>query len=130
MRNKTLHIKIALIASLIFFAAVLMGEDMTSIALLKDHLTEYEGKEITMVLRLKLHDRVFEKLVFYDERNLDIEFDITRRKISHRLRKDLLNLHEGLKYRVTFKVTGKGDTGMVTGILIRAVPGLIEKIPE
>ncbi len=90
----------------------------------------YKEKTIVLDLRLKYHDRIFEKIIFYDSENVDIEFDISGKERRKLLADDLLNIHEGMTYRVTFRVIGSGSLGGLTGDLAGFKPLIIEKIPE
>lgn len=46
----------------------------------------FRGKMVNMNLRLKVYDRIFEKIVFYDTANHDIEFSIEIKKFRKGLR--------------------------------------------
>jgi hypothetical protein len=45
------------------------------------------------------------------------------------LAKDLINIHEGMLYRVNFTVIGFGTIGGLTGDLHGFVPLIFDKIP-
>ena len=93
------------------------------------NITDYQGKTVTMTLRLKVFDRVFEKISFYDTNNHDIEFSIDKYKISKRLKRELINLHNGMYYRVTFTVESLGPLGLLNGKLISFRPLVLERLP-
>ena len=82
-----------------------------------------------MQLKLKQIDRIFEKIIFYDSENIDIEFDISAKDVKKKLEKDMLNIHEGMLYRVTFIVTGTGNLGGLIGNIQSFTPVFLEKIP-
>ncbi len=90
----------------------------------------YKNKEITLRLRLKLVDNVFHAIVFYDAKNTDIEFDAEYYYKNDMLRPLLLDLHAGMEYCVSFRVTGVGALGNVYGELLRFVPVVLMKLPE
>ena len=83
-----------------------------------------------MRLRLRNVDNVFEKIVFYDADNIDIEFDISDKQKRKTLYNDLLNIHEGMLYEVKFTIIGNGTLGGLIGELQGFSPVIIEKIPE
>ena len=89
----------------------------------------YKNKEVTLNLRLKYIDRIFEKIIFYDSENADIEFDISGKEKRKELSDNLINIHEGMLYRVRFSVIGAGTIGGLTGDLHEFVPLIIDKIP-
>lgn len=89
----------------------------------------YINKKLVINLRLKYIDRIFEKIVFYDSENADIEFDISGKAKRKELSKSLSNIHEGMIYRVTFTVIGAGNLGGLTGDLHDFTPVIIDKIP-
>ncbi len=91
---------------------------------------QYKGKQVTLRLKLKLRDTVFEKIVFYDSKNHDIEFDISDRSLKKKLAPDMRNLHEGIEYLVTFTVRDAGSQGQVIGDLEGFTPIVIGKLPE
>ncbi len=91
--------------------------------------SEYSGREIVLILKLKNRDDIFEKLVFYDRRNADISFDISSKETKKRLSKAFLNLHEGLDYRVKFLVKSIDPVSGVVGEIFSLEPVLIEKLP-
>jgi len=92
-------------------------------------IEKYKNSEITVNLRLKYLDRVFEKIVFYDLDNVDIEFDISGKAKRKELSDDLINIHEGMVYSVRFTVIGAGGLGALTGELHEFMPVILEKIP-
>ncbi len=103
-------------------------ETKTAVEILSE-LNEYSGKEITMRLRLKYIDRVFEKIVFYDKKNYDVEFDINR-KVLHVPAEKIRGLHEGLEYIVNFRVKGVGGNRTLAGELLKLEPAFLVKVPE
>ncbi len=101
--------------------------------LLKDiaqNLAQYKGSTLTLTLRLRNYDTVFEKIIFYDKKNHDIEFDISANQKKKKLRRAMLTLHEGLEYRVTFIVNDRDSLGRVLGDLSGFTPVFLEKLPE
>ncbi len=92
-------------------------------------IDNYKNKVVTLNLRLKYIDRVFEKIVFYDSENNDIEFDITGITKKKVLSDNIINIHEGMMYRIRFTVIGAGNLGGLTGDLLEFTPVIFDKIP-
>ena len=117
---------------LLFLSWQLLGQEVLNIQLndIVADISKYKNSTITMKLKLKLLDNTFEKIVFYDKKNHDIEFDISSKKVKRRLKRNMLNLHEGLDYNVTFKVIDVGNLGLVVGDLMKFSPSLFDALPE
>jgi len=92
-------------------------------------IDKYKNTDIVLNLRLKYIDRIFEKIVFYDSENVDIEFDISGKIKRKQLSGSLINIHEGMIYRVKFTVIGAGAIGGLTGDLQEFIPVIFDKIP-
>ncbi len=90
----------------------------------------YEGKKITMPLKLKSIDNLFGKIYFYDRKNQDIVFDVAIQSGMEEYRTEMLNLREGLEYHVTFLFNGVGNIGIINGELIGFTPAILMKLPE
>ena len=101
-------------------------EHLASIA---SSVESHRGKNITMILKLKKIDRIFESITFYDSNNHDIVFDISGRKKMKFFAPALLNAHEGMNYSVTFTVSGTGNLGLVTGELVSFEPVILDLLP-
>lgn len=120
-----------LILLLLFASATLCLEDREgSIGKIISEIDNYKDKTVTLQLRLKHLDRIFEKITFYDSENIDVEFDISGKERKKMLARDLLNLHEGMIYSVTFRVIGTGNLGGLLGEVQGFRPFFIDKIPE
>lgn len=107
----------------------LLGNSTLTISNVIAEIDSYRNRSITINLRLKQVDRIFEKIIFYDSENIDIEFDISTKEVKKKLQKDMLNTHEGLLYRVNFVVKGTGNLGGLIGELESFTPVFLEKIP-
>ncbi len=118
-----------LIVLMIILPLVLQADIDLTISKIVYEIDAYQNKPVSMTLKLKQVDRIFEKIIFYDSENIDIEFDISGKEAKKRLRKDMLNLHEGMEYRVSFRVTGTGNLGGLIGILESFTPLFLDKIP-
>lgn len=94
-----------------------------------DNVSSYKNKTITLRLRLKYIDRVFNRIVFYDRKNTDIIFDIEKMKDRKEFMKESLNLHPGMEYLVRFTVTDIGSLGLIIGDLTGFTPVALMKIP-
>ncbi len=89
----------------------------------------YRSRTVTLTLKLKRVDDVFEKIVFYDAKNHDIEFDISPRETRKKIARDMRNLHPGAAYRVTFIVRDKGSLGEVIGDIVGFRPAFLDALP-
>ena len=129
--------KILLVTSFILLAAGNLNPQEIKEAVGKEtllmeiaaHINDYKSKTITLRLRLKHVDRIFEKIIFYDKKNHDIEFDISTREIKKRLAPDMLNLHEGMDYNVTFVVQNVGNMGGIIAELKGFKPVILDSVP-
>ena len=100
--------------------------------LLKDifsGISNYKNKEITLKLRFRNLDTIFDKIIFYDRKNYDIIFDTSEIKKTREFKKQALNLHPGLEYLVTFKVRDVSDY-YVSGDLIGFQAFIITRLPD
>jgi len=93
-----------------------------------DDPATFRNRKIVLRLKLKNVDRVFEKIVFYDKDNIDIEFDISDKKLKKNIKKDMHGIHEGMDYFVEFTVI-ESASGMIRGELHGFTPAILEKIP-
>lgn len=125
--NLKLH-SVLCLTIIIFSLNFVSGNNLTISSIIAD-IDSYKNKSVTMTLRLKYIDRIFEKIVFYDSENIDIEFDISDKELKKRLNRDMLNIHEGMIYRVSFSVSGRGHLGGLMGDLQGFKPAFLEKIP-
>lgn len=92
-------------------------------------INAYKTKTLTLRMRLKQVDRIFEKITFYDSKNHDIEFDISSKETKKRLAADMLNVHQGLEYNVTFTVRDAGSAGNVIADLKGFKPVILDALP-
>jgi len=97
---------------------------------IRENASGYGGKTVTMTMNYKNTDRIFSTITFYDRKNQDISFDISIQQTMIEYQRDMLNLHEGLDYLVTFIVNGVDATGFIDGELIRFTPLILTLIPE
>ena len=96
-----------------------------------NNFDQYNNKTIILKLKLKNIDNIFNKIVFYDRKNIDIVFDISILKKTMKFQKRLLNIRPGLEYIVEFTVKDViEETGFISGELIDFQPGIIFKLPE
>lgn len=93
------------------------------------NIDNYKNNTLVLNLRLKYIDRIFEKIVFYDSENVDVEFDISGKAKRTELSANLINIHEGMMYRVRFTVIGAGSLGGLTGDLHEFTPVILDIIP-
>jgi len=124
--KKIITVFILLITTLTFSADnenILISEIIANI-------DNYKNNTIRINLRLKYVDWIFEKIIFYDSENIDVEFDISGKTKRKELSDDLINIHEGMMYRVKFLVIGAGMSGGLTGDLKEFTPVIFDKIPE
>ncbi|MFH0975215.1 MAG: hypothetical protein V1874_05470 [Spirochaetota bacterium] len=92
-------------------------------------INTYRNKTITLKLKLKNLDSVFDKITFYDKKNIDIIFDVSELKKDIRYQKQVLNLHEGLDYSVTFTVKELTEKNNLMGSLISFQPVILSNLP-
>ncbi|PKL38095.1 MAG: hypothetical protein CVV44_13085 [Spirochaetae bacterium HGW-Spirochaetae-1] len=118
---------ICLLAGTFTVSAQEEGKTLSRIAA---DIEQYRDKETTMKLKLKYVDAIFEKIIFYDANNHDIVFDISDKKKRKMLRNQLLTIHEGMDYYVTFLVRGKGALDMIIADLVDFKPVIMSYIPE
>jgi len=93
------------------------------------NIDTYKNTTIVLNLRLKFVDQLSEKIVFYDSENIDIEFKIPGKSKRKELSGNLINIHEGMMYKVKFMVIGSGDLGGLTGDLHEFIPVILDRIP-
>ena len=116
---------------LLFFATSVYSEDDgEGLGKIIAGIHTYKDRSVTLNLWLKQVDRIFEKIVFYDSNNIDIEFDISGKERKSLLAADLLNIHEGMLYSVTFKVIGTGNLGGLLGEIESFKPVIFDLIPQ
>jgi hypothetical protein len=120
--------KIIITIILIFSFFPLFGTDINLNAI-AENISEYKDKTISLKLRFKLLDRVFGKIIFYDNKNIDIEFDISKELKEQKFKSNILNLHKGMLYIVTLKVKNIGHIKEVIGELIDFEPVILGKLP-
>jgi len=94
------------------------------------NIGNYKTKIITLRLKLKNLDNVFKKIIFYDKKNHDIEFDINKYKDDAEFQKSMLNLHQGMEYLVTFRVIDVSSLGPIMGELNKFIPVALINLPE
>lgn len=94
------------------------------------NISKYKGTTLTLRLRLKYLDTVFNKLVFYDRKNTDIEFDVETAMKDKKDGNAFLNLHNGMEYLVTFTINDIGKMGVLIGELGEFVPLALLRLPE
>lgn len=92
-------------------------------------IESYRTKTITLRLRLKHVDKIFENIIFYDSKNHDIEFNFSDREMKKRLAADMLNVHQGMEYNVTFTVREAGSAGNILADLKGFKPVILDALP-
>lgn len=102
----------------------------TLLAEISGNIDAYKSRTLTLRLRLKHVDKIFEKITFYDAKNHDIEFDYSPRALKKKLAADFLNIHEGMYYSVTFVVQNVGNLGEIIAELKGFKPVVLETVPE
>jgi hypothetical protein len=123
--NKIITVLFVLITALSFSAD---NENLIISDIIAD-IDNYKNNTLILNLRLKYIDRIFEKIVFYDSENVDVEFDISGKAKRTELSANLINIHEGMMYRVRFTVIGAGNLGGLTGDLHEFTPVILDIIP-
>ncbi len=90
----------------------------------------YRGKTLNLKMRFKHLDDLFNTITFYDRKNFDITFDFEIQKTMPEYRNEILNLHRGLEYIVTFVVNGVTEQGVIEAELVGFKPDCLLKLPE
>ena len=125
--------KINKIPVLIFtLITISVSAQSTKPVLLKEIISDipaYRNKTVSMKLKLKNIDSIFEKLTFYDPKNIDIEFDYSSKELQEKLRNDFLNLHEGMDYIVVFKIKDTGSLGRISADLESFKTAILDLLP-
>ncbi|HOT44971.1 MAG TPA: hypothetical protein PLM53_19265 [Spirochaetota bacterium] len=129
---KTIILIIVLFSSIYCYSQDLNQNAAENIFLDKivKNINSYKAKTITIPLRLKYVDKIFEKIIFYDKKNHDIEFDISDRFLKKRIAPDMINIHEGMDYHVTFVVQNIGNLGQIIAELKGFKPVILDSVPE
>ncbi len=104
-------------------------KDEPMLRVIAAEIDAYRSRTVTLTLKLKRVDDVFEKIVFYDGNNHDIEFDISPRETRKKIARDMRNLHPGAAYRVTFIVRDRGSLGEVIGDIVGFRPAFLDALP-
>ena len=92
-------------------------------------IENYHNKTITLKLRFKNLDAIFNKIIFYDKKNMDIAFDISHFKKDSQFQRDVMNLREGMEYLVQFKVKKSIKDYQLSGDLISFSVDILLKLP-
>lgn len=96
---------------------------------LSDNIGNYKNKQISMILKLKRYDTVFQVITFYDKKNNDITFDCIELVKQPWFMQQKLNLHPGMEYNVTFTVKSVGNLKEVIADLKYFEPVILQKLP-
>lgn len=124
-----MRIKLLFPILMVFTALSAQDEKLTLKVIVRD-LESWTNKPVEMNLKLKKIDYIFEKIVFYDTDNINIEFSIADKKKKKELAADLLNAHDGVLYRVKFTILGSGNLGGLMGELHGFTPVFSDYVPE
>ena len=92
-------------------------------------IDSYQGKEMELVLRLRSSSEKFSQIVFYDENNHDIVFELNEEDRKKKFKKMLFNHHEGAFYKVNFVINGLDYKKRVNGNLKSFKLMFLEKLP-
>ena len=126
-----INFKFLLVLMCLFFSpAVFFAHDnIESLSDIASSIDNYAGKNVTMTLKLRNINDTFFTIVFYDVNNHDVSFDISDSRAWKKFEKQLLNAHEGMNYRVSFIVKGRGATALLSAELVRFEPFILEIMP-
>ena len=116
---------------LFFSVAVLLAQEknIESLYDIASSADDYVDKNVVMALKLRNINKIFFTITFYDGNNHDISFDISDNKTWKKFEKQLLNVHEGMNYKVSFIVKGRGNPALLSAELISFEPLILEIIP-
>ncbi len=126
------YIKFIILCLVIIAVSISAGAENAKPVLFKEIITDitaYKNKTISMKLKLKNIDYIFEKIIFYDPKNIDIEFDFSSKELQKKLKNDFLNAHEGMDYIVMFTVKDSGNLGRITADLESFKPAILDILP-
>jgi len=101
----------------------------SNLAEISENFNEYKDKEITISLRLKHKDEVFENIIFYDSKNVDISFDYSKNKPIKRMMKKNPMLHRGLMYKVKMIPREVDEQLNIKADLLNYEPAFLDKLP-
>lgn len=96
---------------------------------LSENIDNYKNKNITMIMKLKYYDTLFQVITFYDAKNHDISFDCIDVMKQPWCLQQKNNLHPGMEYNVTFTVKGLGNMKEIIAQLQYFEPVILQKIP-
>lgn len=118
--------------SSILFISPLVSQNYQKLLLreIAENIEDYRNKNITLRLRFKNLDKIFDKIAFYDNKNHDIVFDISGLKEKEDFKQSALNLHKGMEYLVSFRVIEVGANGEIIAILAAFKPFALLKLPD
>ncbi len=124
--KKNIYLNLVVIVFLMNFQLVVFGQEKVAVESkeslnfteIANSIEKYKGKELTIVLRLKYYGKTFHRLVFYDDNNHDIEFDISEKRKDQMFKKQLKDLRRGMKYKVKFKVRGVGNLNYILANIV------------
>ena len=120
--------------SIMFLAVMCQGvssqEEVAELGHIVKEIDRFRDKAVSMTMKFKIHDTVFEHISFYDRKNHDIEFDVSEKEVKRRLKDAMLNLHQGMDYTVVFTVKAVGPMGNVVADVIGFEPVLLLLLPE
>jgi hypothetical protein len=134
--KKNLHSARRIIAAgmlLAFIPCFRLAGQTDQDVLIRDIVREpasFQGKTLYLKLRFKTLDDVFNTITFYDRKNIDITFDFEIQKTMPEYRNEILNLHRGLEYIVTFIVNGVSEQGIIEAELVGFKPDCLLKLPD
>lgn len=103
-------------------------EDKIILNDIAEDIAKYKNKTITLKLRLKNLDTIFDKIIFYDKRNIDIVFDIAELKKGKSFQRQALNIHRGMEYHVVFTIKELTQKKIIIGELKSFTPVILSKI--
>ena len=104
-------------------------KDIETLSDIASSVDDYAGKNVVMTLKLRNINDIFFVITFYDSNNHDISFDISDSKAWKKFEKQLLNAHEGMNYKVSFIVKGRGNPALLFAELVSFEPVILEIIP-
>ncbi|MCU0844617.1 MAG: hypothetical protein MUC76_06790 [Spirochaetes bacterium] len=124
--------RVFVLCAVLLLGGALSARDYEDILLrdIASNISSYKGKTLSLRLRLKYLDTIFKKVVFYDRKNIDIEFDVEAMLKDKKKKSAFLNLHNGMEYVVTFEVSDVGKMGIMIGDLREFVPLALLELPE
>ncbi len=132
LNGKRISKNIVVLFLIVYCGSYIYSENQNSVLLsdVAKKIDQYKGRSLNLRLRFKHFDDIFNKISFYDIKNIDIVFDTINLRSKESFKNDAVNLHEGMEYMVRFNIHSLDNMGLINGDLIEFKSLLMDKIPD